>query len=375
MTVDTIQLKTGGEAMGWIADKYNSAKTHFLISASLESEDKTDICKMMDKLLATKIRRNRAVKYYDNLRLMVERGWLHGYHDLQEEGLYRCLTEIEQNETLGIWAKRDYRLALKLILKELDNPLAGIIKPNKDRGKQQLPQAFLTVHDVLAMLESDWKHLRDKAMIACLQESCCRPHEFFMLRRHDVRYEIAPAQIWDGNGGKMKVDIEIATLQVSPESKTGARAVPLVFSVPWLKAWLRQSGNTEFVWTKLRGANKKLHIEYPEALKALKQIARCAGIPKEKAHFYASRHGRSTEVCKYMSQAQQSQYAGWVQGSKMPRTYIHLSGKDVIAPLLSPFGITVESAQSERDVWLKIMKLGQAQLKDVMAQRLLSETV
>lgn len=353
----------GGKLMGWIAHKYDSARAHFL-SSNIKKEDKEIICNMLDKLLATKIKRSRAVKYYDNMRLMVERNWLEGYHDVREEDLYRCLSEIEHNVSLGVWAKRDYKLALKLVLNELDNPLAAVIKPNKDRGKrQQFPQAFLTVHDVLRMVESDWKHLRDKAMIACLYESCCRPHEFFMLHRKDVRYDIVPAQLWDGNGGKVKVDIEVATLNISPEAKTGARPVPLIFTVPWLKAWMRQSGNTEHIWTKLRGANRNKHIEYWEARKALKQIASVAGIPPEKAHFYASRHGRSTEVSRYMTPSQQSQYAGWVQGSKMPRTYIHLSGKDVIAPLLSPFGITVESMQSERDVWLKIMKMGQEQLR------------
>lgn len=348
----------------WLPDKYDGSKAR-LLSSKAQKQDKTEICKLIDKLLATKIKRSRATKYYDSLRLMIERGWIPSYHNVSEAELYHCLTEIEQSDELGIWAKRDYKLPLKLILKELNNPLADIIKPNKGRNKQQLPQAFMTVHDILKMVQCDWPHLRDKSAVACLYESCCRPHEFFMLRRRDVKFEIVPAKIWDGNGGQIKVDMEIATLSVSPEAKTGARPVPLVFTVPWLKAWLRQSGNTEYIWTKLRGANAKQHIEYPEARKAIKQIAKAAGVDEAKAHFYAERHGRSTEVCKYMSPAQQSQYAGWVQGSKMPRTYIHLSGKDVIAPLLSPFGITVESAQSEREVWLKIMKLGRTQLRSL----------
>jgi hypothetical protein len=67
-----------------------------------------------------------------------------------------------------------------------------------------------------------------------------------------------------------------------------------------------------------------------------------------------------------MTTAQLSQFAGWVQGSKMPPTYMHLSGKDILAPRLSMYGITVKSAQSEREVRLKIMKLGQAYLKDAL---------
>lgn len=349
--------------MSWLPDNYDAARRSLLVSKTISVADKTAVCRLMDRLLATQVKRDRAKKYFDNLRLMVERGWVQTYQNVTEEQLYHCLTEIELNKDFGIWTKRDYKLALKLILKDMNNPLADIIKPNKDRGKQQLPQQYLTVFDILAMVRSDWEHLRDKSMVVCLYESCCRPHEFFTLRRRDVKFEIVPAKIWDGNGGRIKIDMEIATLMISPEAKTGARPVPLVFTVPWLKAWLRQSGNTEYIWTKIRGANAKEHIEYPEARKAMKQVAACAGIPAEKAHFYAERHGRSTEVSKYMTPSQQAQYEGWVQGSRMPRTYIHMSGKDVIAPLLSPFGIVVEQAQSEREAWLAIMKAGQERLK------------
>jgi integrase len=139
-----------------------------------------------------------------------------------------------------------------------------------------------TVHGILKIVECDWPYLRDKSSVACLFESCCRPHEFFMLKRRDIEFEIVPAEIWNGKGGQIKVDIEIATLQVSNEAKTGGRLIPLVFTFPLLKAWLRQSGNTEYIWMKLRGANAKQPIEYPEARKALKKIAECAGIPPEK---------------------------------------------------------------------------------------------
>lgn len=293
--------------MTWLPDKYESSKTHF-ISSDIPEKDKTEICKLVDKLLATKIKRSRATKYYDSLRLMVERGWIPSYHGVTDSALYHCLTEIEQDDSLGMWAKRDYRLPLKLILKELNNSLADIIKPNKGRNKQQLPQAYLTVHDILKMVQCDWPHLRDKSMIVCLYESCCRPHEFFTLERDDVKFEIIPAKIWDGNGGQIKINLEVATLFVQPEGKTGARPVPLVWTVPWLKAWLRERNTlnvsnvtnvrnvldipknipksipkeeNDYIWTKLRGANKNRHIEYPEARKAMKQIANAAGIPAE----------------------------------------------------------------------------------------------
>lgn len=354
--------------MTWLPEVYDTSRSRLLKTTAISEEDKKTITYLIEKLLATKIQKNRAVKYLDNLRLIVERGWLESYQDLEEQELYQCLSAIEHNKALGIWAKRDYKIALKRVLEELDNPLAKIINTNKGREKQQMPKAFLTVGDILKVANSSWPYIRDMALLICLYESCCRPHEFILLKRQDVRFDIVPAQIWDGNGGKLKIDIEIATLNISNNAKTGGRPVPLVFSVPWLKAWIRQRKaidcQDDNIWAEIRGKNKGHPLKYHAARKTIKEMIIRAGIEPAKAHFYAARHGRSTEVCKYMTQAQQSEYAGWVQGSRMPRTYIHLSGKDVIAPLLSPFGITVESAQSERETWLQIMKLGKQALSE-----------
>ena len=349
--------------MVWALDRYDSAKAH-LLSSKMPQNDKHEISKLLDKLLATKIKKHRAEKYCDSLRLIIERGWLQTFHNVTEVELYRCLTEIENCPDLGVWAKRDYKLPLKKVLKELGNPWADIIKPNANRSKQQLPQAYQTVHDILKIVSCDWPHLRDKAMLACLYESCCRPHEFFELRRRDIKIETVPAKLWNGNGGKKDIYMEIATLYISPEAKTGTRPVPLVFTIPWLKAWLRHSGNQDYVWTKIDGPNKGKQIEYPEAAKAMKNICRCAGIPKEKAHFYAERHGMATEMSNCMTSAQLSQFAGWVQGSKMPRVYLHPSGINVVAPRLNTFGITVDSVQNERDVWIEIMEKGKERLRE-----------
>jgi integrase len=99
--------------------------------------------------------------------------------------------------------KRDHKIALKRILEHLNNPLAAIIKTSTPA--KYLPRFFLTVHDILKMVTCDHPHLRDKAMAACLYESNCRPHEFFMLKRSDIRFEISPAKIWDGNGNMIKI--------------------------------------------------------------------------------------------------------------------------------------------------------------------------
>lgn len=332
----------------------------------LKNEDKTAIFQLVNKLVATKIKQRRAVKYLDDLRLMIERGWLLTYHNLTEADIYQCLAQIEQHPDYDTYTKRDYKIAVKRMLEHLNNPLASLIKTSA--VPKYLPRFFLTVHDILKIISCDWPHLRDKAIASCLYESDCRPHEFFMLKRTDVRFENTPAKMWDGNGKMIKINLELAYLNISQECKTGARSPPLIFSVPWLKAWLsnsvlpgtndpahpedrkktnhnfsvlpvrsgkaNQEDRNEYLWTDIRGSEKGKQMTYEAARKAIRQLAASAQIENAgKVTLYSFRHGRNTEVSQMMTYAQHCEFAGWHQGSDMPRVYNHLSGTSMISPI------------------------------------------
>lgn len=350
----------------WLPDGYERAKTKFLSAIKISNSDKEAVIKLVDKLVATSIRKTRAAKYYIFLRLIIEREWLRAYSGITEDELYRCLSEIEHyiqpgGEELSGETKRDYKICIKRILEHLNNPLSKIIKTTS-KSTKHLPKFYLTPQDILNGVKSNHIHFRNKAMFACFYESNCRPHEFFLLKREDVRFDILPAKLWDGNGGYVRINLEVATLFVNEDAKTGARPIPIIFTVPWLKAWLKVSSG-DYIWTELH--NPKKHLDYFAARKAFKQVAKDAGIDPKKTRLYSSRHGRNTEVSRQMTQAQQCVYAGWIQGSKMAQVYNHLSGKDVLPPLLAPFGIVLEQAQSDKQAWIEIMRLGQQHFKNL----------
>lgn len=334
-------------------------------AARIPEADKQNIFDLVEKLLATRLKKRRAVKYYYSLAAMMERGYIETYQGVSEKALYRILAEIENSQSFGYMAKRDYKIALKRMLEHLNNPLASIIRTAAK--PQYLPRFFLTVHDILKMVKSDWPHLRDKAIVACLYESNCRPHEFFMLKRSDIRFETVPAKIWNGNGGMVNANLELAFLSLPPDSKTGPRNPPLIFSVPWLKTWLsvlpgsaaeldiQDRNNERPLWIDAKG----LRIQYSAARKAVKLLARHAGIEKwGKVTLYSFRHGRNTEVSQFMTHAQQCEHAGWQQGSDMPRVYNHLAGMNLVSPILAPYGIYVDKRSDERNAWLELMKEG-----------------
>jgi len=336
----------------WIKDSYEQAKALLLQCPCIAEADKTAICNMVDKLLATRIKKRRAEKYYSFNRHIIERGWLSSFHNVTEQQLYRCLAKIQQLE-VATETKRDYKIVIKRMLEYLDNPLYKQIRTSSHNHMNRLPRYYLTVFDVLKMVKSEHPHLRDKAMAACLYESGCRPHEFFMLRERDVRFECIPVKIKD-----IKTSLEVARLNINPECKTGARSPPLIFTVPWLKAWMKNSESKEYLWTEIRGVNKGRLISYSAARKAIKLLALNAGLDASRVSLYSFRHGRNTEVSRILSYAEQCEYAGWIQGSDMPRIYNHLSGMDMIEPLLSKYGISVVKKQDDKQAWLQIFKEG-----------------
>ena len=70
----------------------------------------------------------------------------------------------------------------------------------------------------------------------------------------------------------------------------------------------------------------------------IRRLANRAGIDK-RVNAYTFRHTRLTNLANFMTEAQLCEFAGWEQGSEMPRMYIHLTGRDVDDALLKAHGL------------------------------------
>ena len=73
----------------------------------------------------------------------------------------------------------------------------------------------------------------------------------------------------------------------------------------------------------------------------LQKIAKRAGVHK-RVNPHNFRHSRSTHLASKLTESQMEEYLGWVQGSKMPSIYVHMSGRDLDADLLRMYGIEPE---------------------------------
>lgn len=74
---------------------------------------------------------------------------------------------------------------------------------------------------------------------------------------------------------------------------------------------------------------------------------------KKRVHPHLFRHSTATKMANHFTEAQMNQYFGWVQGSKMPSTYVHLSGRDLDGAILELNGLKDNKKENEKKTTIK----------------------
>lgn len=160
---------------------------------------------------------------------------------------------------------------------------------------------------------------RDRAFIAMLWETGARIGELIDLCVEDIE---------DRPTGK----------HVMVTGKTGARRLLLVESAPHIARWLESHPYPHPhspLWCKIEQGTVSEQISYNYIrLRLLERARKRAGIekPVNPHHF---RHSRATQLASWLTESQLCAWFGWVQGSKVPARYVHLSGRDIDAAYLA----------------------------------------
>lgn len=257
-----------------------------------------------------------------------------GFKDASEQEIRRVVAIIEGMDRAPA-TKQIMKIALKKFYRWLngDEELPKKVKWIKTRIKQseqKLPEDLLTFEEVQHLI-SETANPRDRAFIACLYESGCRIGEIAGIRIKDVSF--------DKYGARVQVT-----------GKTGARQVRLIYGINFLEGWLavhpRRQDPNAFVWFSLTGSHRGELMNYASLRKLIRDAAERAGI-KKRVNPHSFRHARSTQLARMgLSESQLDASQGWVQGSGMPKIYLHLSGKDSDDAILSAYGL-VEKKDAE----------------------------
>ena len=202
---------------------------------------------------------------------------------------------------------------------------------SSQKVKTRLPEELLTQEDIEKMINTA-RHIRDKALIAVLYESGCRIGELLSLRLKNVEF--------DEHGAKILVT-----------GKTGMRRIRIISPAPLLANLIEnhpKRDNPEApLWLGIGTNQRKEEIRYSNALHLIRKLAKEAGI-KKRVNPHLFRHSRATHLANHLTEAQMNHHFGWVQGSDMPATYVHMSGRDVDGALLKMYGMRKEE-KAEKD--------------------------
>ena len=246
----------------------------------------------------------------------------------KKQDIIGAVRVIQEKDNYSPWTKLTYKTMLKRFYRwvkgtEESPEEVKWIKTTMKRNEKKLPSngELLTEEDVKKLISAA-EHPRDKAFVSCLYESGARVGE------------LAGLVI-----GSVKIDEYGAVLNVT--GKTGPRPIRIISSTPYLVTWLNMhpvKDNESALWVNIGNTNHNLPMKYATVSGLLKKVFNKAGI-KKRFNPHIFRHSRATFLADHLTEFQMNQYFGWIQGSKMPSTYIHMSGKKIDASILALNGI------------------------------------
>lgn len=249
----------------------------------------------------------------------------------------KSFKKLSKGDLIDFFEKwKDYKSAcLKVSVKAFFKWLYGGTYPEqvswiKTHGfeRRKLPSDILTQEEVKKLADA-CINPRDRALILLLYESGARAGEIISLDMKDLTFdEYGAVLILNG--------------------KTGMRRVRVIDSVPDLKTWLNNHPNSKdpnaALFPELRGKFNRLahHGALGHILKTAKM--RC-GLQK-RIHAHIFRHSRATHLAKDFTEQELKIIFGWTGSSRMPATYVHLSGADVDKKMLEKRGMIESEAKN-----------------------------
>jgi integrase len=294
-------------------------------SESLSRNNRRKILDFHRHCIAEGLSEARTLRYLHDLPLLAQ--YLEkDFGKATERDFERVLNRLEKTDYAS-QTKLDFKKTIKKFYKWLNGgeqypESVRWIKAGRKRNDRKLPEELLTEEEVKKMIETA-SHPRDRAAISVLWESGCRVGEFLGLEVKHVVFE------------------ETVT-RIIVHGKTGSRRIPIIDSTPYLAEWIENhpfKGEPDSpLWMGIGTVGRNKMLSYPAFRKMLAETAKRAHI-KKKVNPHNFRHSRATFLARHLTEAQMNQYMGWVRGSDMPATYVHLSGRDMDSAILKLRGL------------------------------------
>ncbi len=200
-----------------------------LKDSEISETNKKLILNFVNYCFSEGIGEHRALKYLSTLKI-VAKSIFTDFDKATEDEIRAYVGSIERS-ALSDWTKHDYKVSLKKFYKWLnggEEPLkVRWIKTTLKKHDRKLPEDMLKEEEVELMIDTALNK-RDKAIISLLWDIGARIGEIGNLRVKDIKFD----------------DIGISILV---NGKTGPRRVRAVWSVNYLKDWLKDHPNQKIL--------------------------------------------------------------------------------------------------------------------------------
>ncbi len=314
-----------------------------LKNANISEKNKKLISAFVNDCLLEGMSICRQTRYLGILRILAE--MLQKDFDAVEiADLKEVVSKIQQNPKYTPWTKQLYKVMLRRFYKWQAKtkhypPLVDWISIRISRAETRLPSEgeLLTEQDIQKLLPLA-HHPRDRAFLSVLWESGARVSEIGNLKISNVLFD------------------QYGTL-LSLRGKTGSRKIRVVFSTQYLSTWIANHPLKEDpiapLWINVGTTNNRKPMDYGAIRVMMKRLFHEAGI-KKRSNPHLFRHSRATFMAHHLTEFQMNQYFGWIQGSGMPATYVHMSGRDVDNAILKMNGVAVDEKEQGKNSLLSI---------------------
>jgi integrase len=304
----------------------------YLEESKISDANKATIRRFHDDCVVQGLSKPRICKLLETVRQHA--GWLRV--DLEKAGvddIKHLVTQFE-NKPWTPWTKATHRIILKKFYKWLRALEDGEFPPEvkfiktspKSKDLKMISQNELITPEEIQRAIDICDHPRSKALISVLAESGCRIGEIGTLAVKNVAF--------DEQGVVLTVN-----------GKTGSRRIRVVQSTKYLRSWMDchpfRDNPEAAVWINVGSTNHRKPAMYPALAKLIREAFHNAGVRK-RVNPHIFRHSRASILANHLTEFQMNHYFGWTQGSTMPSTYVHLTGKDLDAAILKVSNLGVE---------------------------------
>ena len=295
-----------------------------LSESNISERNKTLIFEFVDHCKLENLSKARIERYYGVLRdwaLLIK----NDFDKADKKEIMKAVSILQDNDDFKMWTKITYKSMLKRFYKWLNDDIEypdsvkWISTRMKTTDKEVHSAGDLITEEEIKQAIHSAKHPRDKAFISILYESGARIGEIGSLQIKNVSFD------------KYGIMIDVM-------GKTGHRAIRLISSTPHVMTWINSHPNKDDrespLWINIGNTNFGKIMQYQAMAKILRNNFTRAGIKKKfNPHFF--RHSRASFLADHLTEFQMNQYFGWIQGSDMPSTYVHMNGRKIEDSLLA----------------------------------------